>query len=70
MPLEWWHGWSPGACCSAGCRAGRGVFALMLIGAFFAELAITHETFSRWVIARIIEVKALEKITTDAKELA
>lgn len=46
------------------------MFALTLIGGFFAELAITHETFLRWVIACIIGVKTLKKITTDAKELA
>jgi hypothetical protein len=46
------------------------VFTLVLIRDSLAELPITHEALSRWVIALIIGVKALEKVVAASGELA
>jgi hypothetical protein len=49
------------------CGIGRGVFALILIGGFFAELLIAHEALSRWVVALIVRVETLEKVVAAEK---
>jgi hypothetical protein len=46
------------------------VFALVFVRGSFAELPITHEALSRWVMTLVIGVKALEKVVAAAKELA
>jgi hypothetical protein len=46
------------------------VFALILIGGFFAKLPIAHEALSRWVMALVAGVKVLKKVIATAKELA
>jgi hypothetical protein len=46
------------------------VFALILVGGSLAEIPITHEAFSSWVIVLIVGVEALEKVVATGKELA
>jgi hypothetical protein len=46
------------------------VFTVIVVGDSLMELPITHEALSRWVVALIIRVKALEKVVAAAEELA
>jgi hypothetical protein len=46
------------------------VFALVFVRNSFAELPITHEALSRWVVTLIIGIKALDKVVVAVKKLA
>jgi hypothetical protein len=46
------------------------VFALVFIRSSFAELPIAHKTLSRWGMALVVGVKALEQVVAAAEELA
>ena len=52
-----------------GCRVGRGVFTLVLVGVPIVGLPIAHEALSRWVVTLIVRVSALEEVVSVAEEL-